>query len=626
MTIKHLAVLFFTLIFITIPIVSQNSAPILSIIGEEEIVFDWTTDRCEDNDIPDLPARAFQDNNGNVQLIAAHYDIYRSIGETLDTVIRDCNPVMLSDYQIDPMLHQGNQWISGLYTEDGETIYTIFHNEYHNIDQNSDFADWYNVLTAGISIDSGASYQLLRTAPNHFVAGLPYQYEAGAGPYGILESSNIIKGVDNYYYFFTRIDEYRSNNQWICLLRTDTLTNPDSWRAWDGTQFSIEFFDPYQQTIDNPRQNLCAPIATRQIGVMNQSITYNSYLNRYVLVSISADTINGREIWGIYYAFSDDLIHWTRRQLLLETELPWTYEFGDANPILYPTLIDNDSDTRNFETTDNTTYLYFTRMNYQNGQQTLDRDLIRVPVQFFRSQADADAPERTTNLSLFINEGLATGQFTDSNNNPIAEADLQVIALPDNDDRLYERRGTIPDNATNALVGWRVNTECDCNGVAEMTIYLAEFTIAEQAINLVPYGSFDNGSIGWDARGDRINFIVGYTDNFMELNIDETDFASVNSYLFNVTAGDSYRLRFDAIISEDTRNSGYFAVIFTDESGEIQRDRITFRPNTNDLGIVTTDANGQYAISLGSSSMSTIEARFEGNELYNPIKTQFSQP
>jgi len=91
-------------------------------------------------------------------------------------------------------------------------------------------------------------------------------------------------------------------------------------------------------------------------------------------------------VWGFYYAFSTDLIHWTRRQLLFETVLTPLYQPGDPDPIAYPSLLDPDSPTRNFETTDQTAYLYFTLFYYQNSQMTWDRDLVRVPVQFFRSK------------------------------------------------------------------------------------------------------------------------------------------------------------------------------------------------------------------------------------------------
>ena len=48
--------------------------------GPPQTVFSWAKDRCEDLDIPDLPARAFRDAQGRVQLIAAHYINRRFIG------------------------------------------------------------------------------------------------------------------------------------------------------------------------------------------------------------------------------------------------------------------------------------------------------------------------------------------------------------------------------------------------------------------------------------------------------------------------------------------------------------------------------------------------------------------
>ena len=58
----------------------------MTITGEPEIVFDWTTDRCEDLDIPDAVARAFRDADGNVQIVATHYVGRREIGPSLDEV------------------------------------------------------------------------------------------------------------------------------------------------------------------------------------------------------------------------------------------------------------------------------------------------------------------------------------------------------------------------------------------------------------------------------------------------------------------------------------------------------------------------------------------------------------
>jgi hypothetical protein len=100
-----------------------------------------------------------------------------------------------------------------------------------------------------------------------------------------------------------------------------------------------------------------------------------------VLIGISADQIDGREVWGFYFSTSADLINWSRRKLIMEVPLPWTVEFpGSDLSFLYPSLLDPDSKSRNFETSDDQAYLFFTRNNF--GHASLDRDLVRVPVQF----------------------------------------------------------------------------------------------------------------------------------------------------------------------------------------------------------------------------------------------------
>src|SRR5690606_14503086 len=131
----------------------------------------------------------------------------------------------------------------------------------------------------------------------------------------------------------------RSDQQRTCLMRTSNLADPLAWRYWNGIEFVGEFLNPYVQSISDPSQHICNPIDPQGIGEgMIESLTYNTVLNRYVLLGLSADTINGREVWGVYYAFSDDLINWTYRKLLKEMPLPWTVTNSNDTFYLYPAL------------------------------------------------------------------------------------------------------------------------------------------------------------------------------------------------------------------------------------------------------------------------------------------------
>ena len=380
-----------TEIAIPSPVPSPTPVPdySLQITGDEEVVFDWTNDACEKENIPDLPVRAFRDATGQVQLTISHYVNYRMVGPSLGQVKIDCNPILKSMRNSDPALFTDAEWIEFVYTEDGETVYAILHNEHHGFDhegqcdktqENWWLTCWYNTETLAVSHDGGASYGYAVEPPNHLIASLPYPFEPDAGPDGVMNASNIIK-KDGYYYVFIRLDFYRSDKQRTCLMRASDISDPASWRYWNGKEFGGEFANPYIDAIKDPNQLICNPVDANNIGEgMVDSLTYNTYLNRYVLLGLSADQIDGREVWGIYYAFSDDLIHWEHRKLLKEIPLGWTVKSNTDVFYGYPVFLDPQSESPNFEMTGKTGYVYYTRLNFGGG--SLDRDLIRVPVEF----------------------------------------------------------------------------------------------------------------------------------------------------------------------------------------------------------------------------------------------------
>ncbi len=377
--------------------------PVLKIVGKEEVVFDWTKDRCEEWHIPDLAARAFKDGTGQVQLITSASTNYRLVGPDLNHLTPDCKPIMTSNYNADPSMFNDAEWIAAPYmSDDGRTVYALVHNEYEgntHVDlypercPSRDYLScWYNTITLARSDNGGASYHDALPYPLHLAASLPSEYVPDAGPYGLRTPSNIILGNDGYYYTFLNAIHIKDNteSQWTCLMRTRSLADPASWRFWNGTAFEGQFADPYRDPILNPDDHTCEAIAPDDIGAMNESITYNMYLGRYVLLGLMGDWLDGRQVWGVYYAFSEDLIHWTHRKLLVELPLPSTVEDGLTDlSYAYPTLIAPDSTSRNFETTYDTAYLYLTRHNFGHGSP--DRDLIRYSVTFFPSQAEADA-------------------------------------------------------------------------------------------------------------------------------------------------------------------------------------------------------------------------------------------
>src|SRR5204862_1646116 len=122
---------------------------------------------------------------------------------------------------------------------------------------------------------------------------------------------------------------------------TRNLADPKSWRAWGGptTGFNVTFTNPYTYPYSpsDPQSNhVCQPVSFPQIEKMVNSVTYNSHFNKYLLVGVTNkyDPARGQFVYGVYYSTSTDLVNWSDRQLLMEAELPWSYQCGDQDPIL----------------------------------------------------------------------------------------------------------------------------------------------------------------------------------------------------------------------------------------------------------------------------------------------------
>jgi hypothetical protein len=367
-------------------------APAVRAVGPEVTVFDYSTsDRCNTDDIPDQPARAFRNAAGQVVLIDTHHAVRRFVGTSLATVTRQCPTIMTSGVQRDPALYDDREWLATTYTHNGSTIYGLIHAEYQGWQDGgcgTAFEQrrrcWYNAITLTRSDNGGATFAHA-PPPAHYVAGPPYTYQAGMGPIGFFQPSNIVRARDGFYYVLVHV-EGGSGVQptGSCLWRTSDLADPGSWRAWGGSGFTVRFRDPYVESYP-PAAGVCALVARNQIGTRSESLTWSTYLKKWVLVG-SADNADGVSGPGFYYHTSDDLINWTRGKLLMQGPLPWAYQCGGPEVLRDPSLLDDDSETRNFETIGQRPYLFFTRFHLNGCAWSLDRDLIRIPVEFSNRQ------------------------------------------------------------------------------------------------------------------------------------------------------------------------------------------------------------------------------------------------
>lgn len=366
--------------------VTKARQPSVRLIGREQRVFDWSKDACEPIDVPDQPARAFRDFRGRVQLFASGHTTRRFTGKSLNRLRHSCRVAMRSHNDWRPARFDDRVWLTAPHTSNGKTVYALVHEEYQGnthpgrCPSSNYFKCWYNAITLAKSTNGGRSFTR-RRPPTQLVASLPYRYVPDSGPYGLFSPSNIVrKGW--YYYALLHAGRYKLQRHGTCLIRTRHLSDPKSWRAWNGSGFTVRFLNPYSPRLQDPAMHICEPVSFPQIAAMTGSLTFNTYLRKFLLISMSEVLVNQRRVTGFYYSLSDDLIHWSKRRLLVEGKLPPLYRCGDSNPIAYPSVLDPKSRKRNFDTTGRRPYLYFTRFQYKDCRQTLDRDLMRRQIEF----------------------------------------------------------------------------------------------------------------------------------------------------------------------------------------------------------------------------------------------------
>ncbi len=357
--------------------------------GPMETVFDWSRDACVKSHVPDAPARAFRNADGEVRLVISHNDNRVHVGRSLDTVARDCT--VIHEAHRSPKLREFDDlsWISGVYTQDGKTVYALAHTELRGertpgqCPASSYSACLLNTVTGLVSQDGGRSFKPAANGGRPpVVATLPYPYPTDRkSRVGYANPTNIIQR-DGWYYAFMFADGYRAQWRGNCLIRTQNLDDPSSWRAWNGRDFSVRFIDPFRDTAGDPEAHVCTPVASHVINRMiGGLVTHRASGTVIAVFGDKRQLPDGRQVEGIFASTSADLLNWSEPSLVMEAELLWDLTCGDKEAFFYPSLIDPDAETPSFEDFGDRGYLYLARyQNFRNCKVTWDRDLVRLPV------------------------------------------------------------------------------------------------------------------------------------------------------------------------------------------------------------------------------------------------------
>ena len=364
--------------------------------GARQAVFDWTTDRCEELDLPDLPTRMIRAEDGSLVYFAGNAPrVYASRGADFDSLRRDCSqPVLVSADRRTPESYENWEWIWSVYRI-GNTWHALVHNEYHDTfaatcdpgNPSPGNPCWYNSVTHAVSTDGGHTFTK-PLAPAHVIAPpLAVWTPPPVRPTGSFfigyAGGPVIRHADGHYYALVALNADTTGPTYnhVCAIRTTSLNDAASWRAWDGHDFTLKLESPY---VTGTPGSACPSL---QDMTSYASLTYSTDLQRYVGLGNTGTYIDGRRVCGFYMQLSSDMVHWSRQILVAEAILrdcpadPGSPDVLEPVEVIFPTFIDHADTSANFENIGRTPHLYYVRIN----AWPLDRDVVRVPLTLTRT-------------------------------------------------------------------------------------------------------------------------------------------------------------------------------------------------------------------------------------------------
>jgi hypothetical protein len=353
--------------------------------GDESVVFRNSSDGCERDDIPDAPARALRLADGNVAVFAANQKNRVLRGADLLSLRPDCTVVFTGSWAADPAAYDDRLWLASTWTVDGTNVVALVHSEYQGNTHpgqcpSGRYIDcWYNAITLATSNNGARSFTRASGAAA-LVASVPYRYDAQAGRHiGYFNPSNLIER-DGALYAMMWTTGYREQGAGNCLVRSEHPDEPASWRGWNGAAFAVQFIDPYRSTA-SPAEHVCQAIDRDHLGGPVVSLVRHARSGAYIALFVGANPTGDTQLpWAVFSSGSWDLIYWSAPRMVMPVARFDTGLCPPSAPLAYPSLLDPDSRSANFDTVGDTAQLFLTRFNLERCRATHNRDLVRLSV------------------------------------------------------------------------------------------------------------------------------------------------------------------------------------------------------------------------------------------------------
>jgi len=234
-------------------------------------------------------------------------------------------------------------------------LFLFYHAEIHRGTQEN----FYAVL--GLAIQTDSAGLVFNDLGPIFVPNLPNEQARNAVE--ICGSPYVIR--DGYFYVYAMDQMLNSQRQQSGLSVARAKVRDVVESALKGK--SAEWTKYYQGSFREPALGgKSSPLEDGDPATRWMDVSYNSALNRFILV-VAANTARDRV--GLFIAFSNDGIHWTKRKQL-------TDEVGES---FYPSIVGGNDDPRQ---TGKEFYIYYTSSKKGGFERWNDAELVRRKITF----------------------------------------------------------------------------------------------------------------------------------------------------------------------------------------------------------------------------------------------------
>jgi len=217
-------------------------------------------------------------------------------------------------------------------------------------------------------------------------------------------------------------------------------------------------------------------------------------------------------------------------------------------------------------------------------------------------------------------------RVTDLDGHPVEGVHLSVSRTTDQQSGATQTvRGVVPDGATEAVALVRANAEDAIVGTAAVTLVDISFSDGAGGPNLVPNGSFADGTNQWNIHGSAagaVRSVAAGSRRGLSISASPGQDVFVDGAAFPVTAGTDYEFT----VTYDLEGGSADSVVVSTEFIDTARINIPLHAISEDIGQFVTDAGGEARIpgDLIGAGPATLEVRTTGDLEHWPATASIS--